>query len=311
MDNMRRRFVAPAVLILATPLFAEVTVHYNTDFKLGTFLPPAMADQVRSSGLGALDGPTVIRIKGDKAYTSIGKFSFITDFATNQVTYIDSENSRFATVPVGELASKLADSMPQLPKQAAGLNNMFKADVQSRKTGRSEVIRGVRAEEYEVIVALTLSLPDVPANSGPAVRMIMQIWRANAEEAASNPALAEFMRYSSRSESSMNPADVMRKLTGPLQSLGQSFSAIREEMMKEKSPALRIHMEESSPMLALAPQGAGGGPASPLVSFDQEMVEFSTAPVEDSVFLTPAGFKNVALEEILKDQFAKFGAQAR
>jgi hypothetical protein len=254
----------------------------------------------------------VIRIKGDKAYASMGKFSSITDFANNQVTYIDSENSRFATVPAKEFASKLANSMPQLPPQAAGLSNMLKADVQSRKTGRSEVIRGIRAEEYEVIVALTLTMPNLPTSNGPAVRMVMQIWRANAEDAATNPAFSEFMRFSSRSESSMNPADVLRQLAGPLQSFGQSVGAIRDEMMKEKSPALRIHMEESSPMLsALAPRQTGVDPAAPLMSFDQEMVDFSTEPVEDSVFLPPAGFKSVALEEILKDQFAKLGAPAR
>jgi hypothetical protein len=313
MDCMRSRFVAFSVLLAITPLFADVTVRYNTDFKMGPSLPAGVVNQVRNAGFGAFDGPAVIQIKGDKAYTRSGKFAFITDFATNQLTYVDTANMRYATVPAAEFASKLASSMPPLPAAAAGLAGMFKADVQSRKTGRSETIRGVSADEYEVVMTLNASVPNLPASGGPMMRIVMRIWRANASDAAANPAFSEFMRFSNRSESFMNPADFMGKLAGPLQSLGQSVSAIRDELMKQNSPVLRMHMEETSPILAALGQAvpAGFDPAAPLVALDQEVVEFSATPVEDSVFLPPAGFAKVAIEEILKDQFASIAALAR
>lgn len=319
MDSMGSRIVAFSVLLLATPLFADITVRYDTDFKMSPSLPAGVLNQVRDTGFGAF-GPTEIRIKGDKAYTSMGKYSFVTDFATNQLTYIDSANRRYATVPIEEFGSKLAGSMPRLPPQAAGLAEMFKADIQSRKTGQSATIRGLSADEYEVVVALNVSLPNLPTGGGPAVRVVMHIWRANTEETASNPALSEFMRFSDRSKSFMSATDFLSNLAGPLQSLGQSAKTIQAELTKQNSPVLRIQMEETSPMLAaLLPQAQGAGqprpanfdPAAPLVSFNQEMVELSTTPVEDSVFQAPAGFTKVALDEILKDQFAAITAPAR
>ncbi len=307
---MSGRIVASSVLFLVTPLFADVTVRYNTDFNMSPSLPAGLVGQVRNAGIGAF-GPTVIRIKGDKAFTDLGKFSIVTDFATNQLTYIDSANMRYATVPVEEFGSRLASAMPQLPPQASSLAGMFKTEVQSRKTGQSATIRGLTADEYEVVVALNVSMPNLPTGSGPAVRVVMRIWRAQTQEAAG--ALSEFMRFSDRSRSFMNPSDFLRNLAGPFQSLGQSVKTIEDELMKQKSPALRIQMEETSPMLAtLMPQAQAAGlpfpanfdPAAPLVSFNQEMVEFSTTPVEDSVFQPPARFNKVALEDILKDQFA-------
>jgi hypothetical protein len=312
MDTMRNRFVAFSVLLWATPLFADVTVRYNTDFKMSPSLPAAAVNQFGKAGLGEF-APSVIRIKGDKAYTSMGKYSLVTDFATNQLTYIDSANMRYATVPVEEFGSKLAGSMPQLPPQAAGLAEMFKTEIQSRKTGQTATIRGLSAYEYEVVVALNVSLPALPTGSGPAVRVVLHIWRADTEEIVSNPALSEFMRFSDRSKSFMNATNFLSNLAGPLQSLGQSAKTIQEELTKQNSPVLRVQMEETSPMLAaLLPQAQTAGqplpanfdPAAPLVSFNQEMVEFSTTPVEDSVFQAPAGFSKVTLEEILKDQFA-------
>lgn len=316
---MPSRFVAFSVLFLATPLFADITVRYSTDFTVNPSFPAGIVDQIRNTGLGAF-GPTEIRIKGDKAYANVGKFSFVADFVTNQLTYIDSANRRYATVQADEFGSRLASSMPQLPPQADALANMFKADVQSRKTGQSATIRGLAADEYEMVVGLSISLPNLPTGSGPAVRVVMRIWRANTDGAATNPALSEFMRFSDRAGSFMNPTNFLSNLAGPFQSLGQNIKTIQDELLKQKSPVLRIQMEETSPMLAaLLPQARGAGqpppanfdPAAPLISFNEEIVELSTTPVEDSLFQAPAGFSKVALEEILKDQFAAIAAPAR
>jgi hypothetical protein len=42
-----------------------------------------------------------------------------------------------------------------------------------------------------------------------------------------------------------------------------------------------------------------------------ELVEVSTAPIDDSVFQIPPGYTKVALEDILKDQFAAAEAMDR
>jgi hypothetical protein len=138
----------------------------------------------------------------------------------------------------------------------------------------------------------------------------MQFWRAVRDDFPRTPGLAELARYSERSTSAMDPSDFVRRLLDQLPSLGQGVSDLEKEIMKDHSPVLRSHVEESSPMLAsLAEQLPPGqslphgiDPAAPMFSFTQEMVDLSAEPVEDSIFLVPAGYSKVALEEILKTQ---------
>jgi hypothetical protein len=58
-------------------------------------------------------------------------------------------------------------------------------------------------------------------------------------------------------------------------------------------------------MAAVLAQGqapAGGlDPATPLFSMTNELVELSTAPIDDSVFQVPEGYREAGLEEIVKD----------
>ena len=74
--------------------------------------------------------------------------------------------------------------------------------------------------------------------------------------------------------------------------------------------ALRAHMEFSVPILAammqqMPPQAgvtipAGFDPAAPIIQMNQELVELSTAVLDDDIFAVPSGYLPVSMEEVLK-----------
>src|SRR5215471_18259400 len=291
---------AVLLLFLAIPLFADVTVRYSSNFKTAFSLGPG---PMPDASLAGLNRPSEIRIKGNKAYQVLGKYISITDLTTNEVTYVDPEGMRFGTVQTDQIASKVSKSLPQLPAQAQSLADMLKTEVQSRKTGRVEKIHGLDAEETEVIVNINVNMPNLPAG-GPALKMVMQVWRASQEEVARNPALVELVKYSNLTANSMDPLATLRQMPGAMQGLTQSFGPVFEEMGKDKALLLRTHMEASSPMMSiLMPQGAPGvDPNSPLMSADQEISELSADPIDESIFRVPMGYKKVEIEEIFRDQ---------
>jgi hypothetical protein len=314
---MNRRYLALALLIAGTPLLADVTVRYSSDYKLGFSLPPGTAGQIPAASLAALNRPSEIRIKGNRAYQTLGNFTAITNLDTNEVTYIDPAGKRYGTAQSDQVASILAAAMPAVPAQAQGFADMLKTDVQSRKTGRTETIHGIAAEEQEIVISLNMDLPNLPAGS-PAMRLVMQMWRAVPDETERNPALKELARYSSLTASAMSPGEFLRKLTGPMQAFSKSMSPLIDEMTKEKTLVVRTKIEATSPLMAmLAPQLQAQGqalpggidPNAPLVTVNQELADLSTDPVDAAIFQIPEGYRKVAIEEILKDQIAAISAK--
>lgn len=295
-----------ALLILATPLlFADVTLRYSMDFKMGVSLPTGAGPQMPS-------GPSVLRIKGNKTQSTMGKYTVIGDLATNQTTWIDTENMKLAIGSVEDffkaLANATAARMPKISPQAQGIAQMFQGDVQTRKTGRTETIRGIRAEETALVYSISINQPvlNVPAGE-PAMRMTMEIWRADADEVARNPALAELERYNIASSglSGFDVSGFMRQLMAGFDQGLNGFQDALQGLLKQPGMQLRMHLEASSPMLA------GTDPSQPVLSMTSELVELSTEPIDDSVFQIPSGYRRVELEEIVKDQFAAAGIRGR
>src|SRR5215471_5317935 len=93
---------AALALFLITPLFADVTVRYTSSYKTAFSLGPGT---MPDASLAALNRPSEIRIKGNKAYQVLGKFMSITDLASNEVTYVDPEGMRFGTAQADQIAA--------------------------------------------------------------------------------------------------------------------------------------------------------------------------------------------------------------
>jgi hypothetical protein len=305
-----------ALLTLGTPLLlADVTVRYESSLKWGVPLP---AGTSLPTNLANFAGPSVIRIKGDRARAEMGKFISIVDLATNQITFIEPEKMTFATGTLEDLAKATAYAMPELPStppQAQNLAVLFNTDVSSRKTGRAETIHGIAAEETETVFSIKMNRNSVP--NGPALSLTMQAWRARNDDGA---ALRELSRYYAMQ--SGHTRDFLSDMTARSQAIGQFMGGMVDALQEltKDGPILRLHVEASSPMLAavalqLKEQGQtlplDFDPNTPLFSLNQDLVELSTEPLDELIFQVPSEYRKVELEEIVKDQLAEAGVKAR
>jgi hypothetical protein len=319
MAGMHRRVTA--LLIFGAPwLLADATLRYTVDFKTAMPLPGGAAS------LMPVSGPSVIRVKGDKTISTQGDLTSIDDVAANQTIYVDAAHMRYAAGTIEDfkkaMSSATQSAIPSLPPEVQGVMQMFRADVQTRKTGRTETIQGVRAEETELAFSLNMDLPPgipLPPNfpaGGPVMRLVMQIWQAGADDVAKTPGLAEFARHNAGANGLSDNSILIRSLPAALPGMEQvmgKFMDTLKDLLSQPGVTLRTHMEGTSPLLAAAapllraqgqalPQGLDAN--APLFSMTSEIVEISTAPIDDSVFQIPEGYRKVEFDEILRDQFA-------
>lgn len=307
-----RKLIVPVVLLLclAATVRADVTLRYTSDVQLAAFLPPEILDQFQKSlkGGGVSDMSQTIRMKGNKGYTSAGKYLFLVDFAKQELIMLDAGNRRAATVPVAQYTEKMLSVMPKMPDEARKAFDSIKVSFDARKTGRTDTIQGVQAEEREAVMSMEMPMPG-SEQVMPMMKLIMQIWTAKPEEALRVQAIRELTGYNLWTSYFMNPAESMGKMFGAMPGFGQGMNSLFEDMAKNKSVMLRTQMSVYSSFFAQMAQQrlkkgealpANYDPDAPLVTIKQEAAELSTAPLEDSVFLVPEGYASVPMEDVMK-----------
>ena len=254
-----------------------------------------------------------VRMKGSKAYTTAGNWIQIFDFVKEEVTLIDPAHKTFATLPVSQLADKMAGALPQpATAQTSDVQQALasiKSHVDSKATGKTAEIQGVQAEEREVTITLDLPMPASTNQTGPSVRLVMHIWTAKKEEALRVPAIRELTGYQAWQKYVMNPAGMLDKMFGKMPGMSNTMGPMFDELYKNPSVILRMHMEMYMPLLAaLARQKAGQGQAAPAIDPDapfmemnQEVAELSSAPVDASLFEIPKDYAAVAADEMIRE----------
>jgi len=301
---MRNKWIA-VVVLLAPLLRGDATLRYHTDVKTAAGVP----------GLPAGGGPDlagvrdmVVRIKGNKAYSTQGNLTSIMDLTTQDMTLIDTVHKRFAKVSASQYAEQVKAAIPAMPTEARTALASMKTSVDTRSTGRTATIQGIQSEEHEFVLTMDLP-PGGPPQAGPLMKMLMQIWTAKREEAQRVPALQEFQNYTASATSTMNPMEMVKQVFSALPGLGDSFGSMIAEMSKSDSMSMRMHTEVTMPFLAaMAQQGVplppGFDPSAPVIQMNQELVELSTDPVDGALFEIPQDYQPAALEEILKGAVA-------
>jgi len=301
---MRNKWIA-VVVLLAPLLRGDATLRYHTDVKTAAGVP----------GLPAGGGPDlagvrdmVVRIKGNKAYSTQGNLTSIMDLTTQDMTLIDTVHKRFAKVSASQYAEQVKAAIPAMPTEARTALASMKTSVDTRSTGRTATIQGIQSEEHEFVLTMDLP-PGGPPQAGPLMKMLMQIWTAKREEAQRVPALQEFQNYTASATSTMNPMEMVKQVFSALPGLGDSFGSMIAEMSKSGSMSMRMHTEVTMPFLAaMAQQGvplpAGFDPSAPVIQMNQELVELSTDPVDGALFEIPQDYEPATLEEILKGAVA-------
>jgi hypothetical protein len=320
MITCRFRVLASVFLgpLLLPVLYADVTLRYKTETKMNPNLPAAMIAGMSGLGAGTPTG-SVIQLKGGKGFYTAPGFNSIVDFTTQEMTLLDATGGRYAKVNGDQLGAALTSAMPKIPAEASAMMASMKTDVSpSRATGRTEVIQGVETEEREIVVSIGgPAIPNMPA--GPLVRMVMQIWTAKPGEVLRVPAIREITGYSLWSYATLNPTAGIEGMMKLMPGLADTVTPLIKEMQKGTT-ILRTHMEMFMPMMAAMlkqipaggnPAGASLDPDAPLMQMNTEAVELSSAPVPDSVFQIPEGYREAPAADLVKGMFAKVQAPAK
>lgn len=316
--HFARRLCAFWFLGAVPGLYADVTLHYKTQFKLN---PALAAVQQGAKGFeNAMPPDMLTQFKNGKGYSSGNGFTSVCDFTTQKITLIDNAGKRYATWSFNNFGDALADAMPQMPEQAKAMLASMKQHVESKATGNSATIQGVEAEDREIDMSVEgPAMPNMPP--GPIFSIVMHVWTAKKSEVLKNPAVRELAGYQLFSIQTMNPMGSLQKLFQQLPGFGDSFTGFYKEIQSGGTPViLRSQMQMYMPMLATLmkqmpagqnPFGAGFDPSGPLMEVTQEASEISTAAVPDSVFQIPEGYNHVPETELLKALVEKSQAAAK
>jgi hypothetical protein len=288
------KFVRGLVLVLlcAVPLVrADVTLRYKSDVQLASFLPPEMLDQFNKalkSGMAA--GSQTIRMKGAKAVSATGNFSMITDFDTQELTIVDGENKRMGTIPAAKFNENWTGTMPEMPAEARKVFESMKFNFDSHRTGRTETIQGVQAEEAETTLSIEMAMPGTEQII-PTMKLVLRIWTAKPEEALRAQAIRELTAYNLWTNHVMNPTQGMTKIFGNIPAFGDGMNKMFTELGKNKTVMLRTEMKLYSSMFAqmaqrMRKQGdalpAGYDPDAALIQVTQEAEEgYQATPIAE------------------------------
>lgn len=305
---MRSRYIAIfCSLLMPSCLAGDVTLRYKMEAKANSSLPAAVAQAFSAARAVATPPDTVLRVKGGKSCASTGLLNVIADLPNDKITVLDTVNRHFASVPASRYAEEIAGSMPRTPAALQGIMSAMKITTDSRLTGRKDEIRGIQAEEHEIVISV--AAPSVPnAPPGPMIKIVMQVWMARPENLSGVPALREFIASGVQSLGSMDPGESIQKLMSQFPGLADGLGPLMKELTASHSLTLRMHVDIFMPIMAiLARQRAAGGdnpfanvdPDAPLMEMNQELVEISDAPIDDSFFVIPEGYTAVPLAEIM------------
>jgi hypothetical protein len=298
-------YAIPLWMCAAATVCADVTVRYEAKFNMNFPAGMPQGEQLNKTfhdQMSKIVGQPM-RMKNGKSRCEMGPIVYILDYTTQQVTLIDNEHKTTAKMLQSELGERLFALMPkpkepEMPKDlpeevkkaieaAQEAMKHPKTTVDSHKTGRTDTILGIQAEEREVVIVMEMPMPQgMPAMT---TRMVMQIWMAKPEEALRNQAVREMTGYNIWQDRFMNPMAQMEKL---IPNGAETFKTVYSEMTKEKTMLLRTHLATY--------MGGAGQSSDPQMEVSNELAEISSAAVDDALFQVPGDYQTVAPEDILK-----------
>ena len=274
---------------------ADLTLRYTYTYKMGSFLPPQALDAMKQQLGSRMGDGTTLQIKGDRAYSTMGRMFAVTDYAKGEITVVDPETKRFATVPLGDYTAKMmaAQKLPVMPPDAQRIFDNMKLDVKTSKTGLAETIQGIRAEES----LLTISMEVM---AGMQMRTEIHLWGPGVDELKRTPALSELAGWMARPKSGFDPVEVMTKSLSGMPGIGEKVRGPVQEMMKAGGgPVIRMRTATYMPAMA----AAMGGTEQPVIEVAMDLAELSAAAVPESRFAVPAGYQTAAMEDLLSALF--------
>jgi hypothetical protein len=316
--QLSRLCALPLWICATLPVFADVTVSYQYDVKTVSFMPSQAKDILHEQS-----GQPALRMKNGKAWSHANGMTSITDLKTQQMTLIDSENQTISTLGAGELADKLGALVAAQQEQMKGklpeearkhmdeMLSSMKITTDSKKTGRTETIQGVQADERQITITIEIPPPPGVSQTLPSQKIVMALWTAKPEEIVRNQAIRELAGYTQWTNIFMNPAGMIGKITGAIGAAGKGIESITKEL--SGGVLLRMQMSmymTASPevMQAIAKAKGSGAPVdpnAPIMEMTTEVSQLSTAPVDDAVLQVPADYKTIDASDFLKNMLQR------
>jgi TonB family protein len=275
---------------------ADLTMRHTLTIKFGSFLPPQAMDAIRQQLGNRMPEGTLVQVKGDRVCASMAKMFSVTDYAKGQITLVDPETRRFATVPLADYPAKIlaAQKLPAMSPDAQRIFDNMKLDVKASKTGQTATIQGIRTEENLLVFSLEVT-------AGIQMRMEIHNWTAGVDELQGRPELRELAAYVGRPKGPLNPVEMVTKILAAVPGMGEKLREPMQEIMKASGGAV-IRMQAATYMPAMAQAMGGGAPGAtgePAAEVTMELAELSAAPIPDSRFEVPAGYQTAAMEDLL------------
>ena len=241
-----RSLIGLGVFVLlsgSTLSHADGTLRYKSQFKLAAAFPAAVQQVVNQSA----DVPQemIIRFKGDKTYSNTGKMILVSESRRQEVTAMDPADKLFATVYAKDFPGEIFATIPTMPLMLPNVQKILesiKPNVSVRKTGRTDHISGIEAEETELTISMEMPVPaGVPAGmfqSGETItimKMVMQIWNATPAEVLRVQVLSEMASHTSKMLMP-NASDGMRQLFASFPGFGDTFAAMMDQLSQSRTP---------------------------------------------------------------------------
>jgi hypothetical protein len=296
---MRRILTGPLlILVVAGVLCADVTVRYSMSTIPGEALPAAAAQQL-SEQMKGFAGATTLQIKGNKARSTGMGGTSITDFDKGVITLLDESGKRFVTASQKEFLDAIGSRVPKQTEGADAAGAGVEMNTAARKTERTREIRGIRAEETELV--LKAQVTGMPFE----MRTVMSVWSAAPGEADRHSALRELASYSQRAWAGPDVNATLKTMLGQLPGAGAGIAALINTM---KDAGFLLEMKGTIAMPGLAEVLRRANPAAApaaggddvMFTMTQKLEELSTPELPESLFSVPRDYTAVDLKELIE-----------
>ncbi|MGZ7100217.1 MAG: hypothetical protein ACXVJ8_17230, partial [Candidatus Angelobacter sp.] len=113
---------------------ADLTLRYSITLQTGAGMPPLPV---------MFPNERVVKIKGDKTFSTIGDLTAIVDNSTGTITLLNPATKQYAHMPMADYIAALQPSIP-LPAAAQTAFQNMTFDVQNKSTGQMGIITNIR-----------------------------------------------------------------------------------------------------------------------------------------------------------------------
>jgi hypothetical protein len=315
--------IVAIVLLTAATLPADFTYQETSTITGG-----AVASMMKLAGVFSKSArepiQSTVSVKGDRMMHRSKDHASVIDLNSQTITSIDYQKKTYSTMTFEEMKQQL-EQMQQKMKKNDKAEVSFK--VQAKNTGNTKQINGLDCKE----MILTMTMEGTDKESGktgsmvvttdmwiapgaPGYQQVRNFYRRMAEKMAWTPGGNMFMASPEAAKGMAEVYKEVSKLDGvPVQQLismgaeGQPGAPSQSQQPQMAKPTIggilggRIGLRtkkssSEAPPPQQQPQTPSNNAPNSLLEMTTELSGFSSAPVDDSQFAVPAGFKKVEPE---------------